>query len=375
MRRLASLFIGVLMLTAAQPAGALAVLPTVGTSVRSEPLVWEQTALSQRMDRLAAPRSGALFAARLTSEDSPVAGPPFRSDDGGMTWRPVALVEAVDELRRKGLQVGVAVDPTDHTTTYALARPGLYKSDDDAQSWQRIDAPRIPGYFTLMALHVSPADHQIVYAAAKTQYGGLAPGDSPVWWLRRSDDGGATWQEIETRESGDSYQIWISALYPLPHDPDRVLRAIGGGGGGVRGHDVELSIDRGATWTQVLSSGSGRGPWYPRHFACDSDGTIYVGGSDQAGDVLVSSSDGGQTWASVPTAPSAGAHGLATDPTKPGRLYAAALAGVKRSDDGGSTWTDIGSGTPGAIGDIALGIDQRFLFAATDSGVWRLPLP
>jgi len=216
-----------------------------------------------------------------------------------MTWRLVPLPEIVDEARRKGLQVGVAIDPTNHGITYALARAGLYKSDDDTQSWHRVDAPRIPGYFTLMALDVSPANHQIIYASAKTQYGGLAPGATPVWWLRRSDDGGATWQEIETRESGDNDSVWISALYPLPHDPDRVLRAIGSGGGGVNGHDLELSIDRGATWTRVLASGSGRGQWYPRHFASGPDGTIYVSGSGQAGDVIVSSADGGQTWTMV----------------------------------------------------------------------------
>jgi photosystem II stability/assembly factor-like uncharacterized protein len=292
-----------------------------------------------------------------------------------MTWRLAPLPEAVDEAGRKGLDVGVTVDPTNHGIVYALARAGLYKSDNDAGSWQRVDAPRIPGYFTLMALDVSPADHQIIYTAAKTEYGGQAPGANPVWWLRRSDDGGASWQEIETRETGDSDRVWISAFYPLPHDPDRVLRAIGSGGGGVFGHDVELSTDRGTTWTRVLTSGSGRGQWYPKHFASGPDGTIYIGGSSQVGNVVVSSTDGGQTWAPILARPGVGANGLATDPTQPGRLYAAGKNGVRRSDDGGSTWTDLGSGTPGVLSDLALGIDQRFLFAATHSGVWRLPLP
>jgi photosystem II stability/assembly factor-like uncharacterized protein len=366
--------VGIMMMTA-QPAGAVGVPSTVGTSVRSEPLVWEQTALTQRMDRLVAPQSGALYAARLTSPESPVAGPPYRSDDGGMTWRQVPLPGALDEAWRKGLQVGIAFDPTNHGITYGLARAGLYKSADDTQSWQRVDAPSIPGFFTLMALNVSPADHQIIYASAKTQYGGLAPGATPVWWLRRSDDGGATWLEIETRESGDNENVWISAFYPLPGDPDRVLRAIGSGGGGANGHNLELSVDRGASWTRVLASGSGRGQWYPKHFAAGPDGTIYVSGNGQVGDVVVSSTDGGQTWRNVPTAPMAGANGLATDPTQPGRLYAAGKNGVRRSDDGGSTWADLGSGTPGTLSDLALGIDQHFLFAATDSGVWRLPLP
>ena len=48
---------------------------------------------------------------------------------------------------------------------------------------------------------------------------------------------------------------------------------------------------------------------------------------------------------------------------------------VKQTDDAGQTWNDIGTGAPGEIHDLVVGLDGRYLFAATESGVWRLPLP
>jgi hypothetical protein len=42
------------------------------------------------------------------------------------------------------------------------------------------------------------------------------------------------------------------------------------------------------------------------------------------------------------------------------------------SPDGGLTWLDLGGRDLGRIRNLALGIDGRYLYAATDHGLWRL---
>jgi hypothetical protein len=49
-------------------------------------------------------------------------------------------------------------------------------------------------------------------------------------------------------------------------------------------------------------------------------------------------------------------------------------SGVALSTDGGQTWNDLGNQQTGKIADLVLGIDGRYPFLATDSGVARLAL-
>ena len=46
---------------------------------------------------------------------------------------------------------------------------------------------------------------------------------------------------------------------------------------------------------------------------------------------------------------------------------------VRTSSDGGQTWVDLGQGLPGPAASLALGIDGRNLYAATESGVSPAP--
>jgi photosystem II stability/assembly factor-like uncharacterized protein len=65
---------------------------------------------------------------------------------------------------------------------------------------------------------------------------------------------------------------------------------------------------------------------------------------------------------------------MAADPAMPDRVYVAMRSGsVLRSDDAGQTWTDLGL-TEQTVNDLALGVDRKNLYAATDQGVLRLPL-
>lgn len=79
--------------------------------------------------------------------------------------------------------------------------------------------------------------------------------------------------------------------------------------------------------------------------------------------------------------------GLAYDPAVPDRVYVGVNENVRESSntrrvgrrvitsgDGGATWMNLSEQDIGAIQALALGIDGRNLYAATDQGVWRLPL-
>jgi hypothetical protein len=97
--------------------------------------------------------------------------------------------------------------------------------------------------------------------------------------------------------------------------------------------------------------------------------------SDDPTQELHRSDDGGLNWTLASTfATKANGQGLEYDPATPDRVYVApGSGGVKRSDDGGQTWTDLGLADQ-RVNGLALGVDGGNLYAATDTGVFRLPL-
>jgi hypothetical protein len=44
------------------------------------------------------------------------------------------------------------------------------------------------------------------------------------------------------------------------------------------------------------------------------------------------------------------------------------------SRDDGLNWSELAQGIDGSVNDLVLGVDGANLYAATDSGIWRLPL-
>jgi photosystem II stability/assembly factor-like uncharacterized protein len=91
---------------------------------------------------------------------------------------------------------------------------------------------------------------------------------------------------------------------------------------------------------------------------------------------LYKSDDHGVTWTKVATYEAKGESvtGLAYDPSTPDRVYVAVSnAGIRKSDDGGQSWTDLGLAEQ-KVNDLALGVDGASLYAATDTGVFRMPL-
>ena len=81
--------------------------------------------------------------------------------------------------------------------------------------------------------------------------------------------------------------------------------------------------------------------------------------------------------------------GLAYDPLDPDHVWVERTTGtvdpndprtvtsssqLQESGDGGVSWADLGQPIEGSVNDLVLGVDGENLYAAAESGVWRLPV-
>ncbi len=344
---------------------------------------WEPTALAVPTGTLSTPASGAFFVA--------VEGGLFRSDDAGASWRAVDV-----PARPPGWRGLAAVALSDHAVIYAAGEDGLYRTTDDAASWRLV----LPTPWSIYGLAVSPVDPALVYLAMR---------DSDRAGVRvesrrlRSRDGGATWDELEHRAPSSPCAWTAPILAPHPTDAGRVFSAHSCVAGRTLSLDLDQSIDQWAT-TTVVATGFRQGRWYARELAGGRGtlpGRYYLAATrdDRVGGAgLFRSDDDGATWAEVlgsprergqlgeRIAPEVRHRALAYDPSSPERVYlaweevvgagqeAARTHRVLASPDGGASWADLSGPDFPAVRDLALGIDGRYLYAATDRGVWRLPI-
>lgn len=342
--------------------------------------VWELTGLSEPVQELYTPASGALLA-RTT-------GGLWRSDDGGTSWAPVPLPPPPPDPQQRIVEV----DPTNHDVLYAGGAAGLYRSPDRGAHWSLI----LPTDRDVEAVAVSPADPRLVYVGLKR---------FSQFWFLRSRDAGATWEELE-----DTYRSLCTWAVPIleshPSDVNRLFRTAGCYAGRNTWDELAESRNQGATWTPRFGSGQVEDP---QHAFPD----ILVGGHGAAperyylaaqrhrllGDSsLFRSDDDAASWVEVlafrsggsndqPDVPNVRIGGLAHDPAQPDHAYVALNrtsgpawdqtwlgSQVLLSEDSGGMWSALGQQDLGRVADLALGIDARYLYAATDHGLWRLPV-
>jgi photosystem II stability/assembly factor-like uncharacterized protein len=342
---------------------------------------WEPTALGSPVERLFAPRSGAFFARTKDAF--------LRSDDGGASWRQVSLPANAKIA---------GVDPTNHTILYAAGPAGLYKTADDAASWQLIvstDAGVGP-------LAISPVDHNLLYLTLLTGNSVRRNG----YFFRRSRDGGVSWQELEGSDNPVSCGYSTLILQADPSDVNQVYRARSCYSGSTHDVTMQHSTDQGATWSDLLHVDGEEiarlvGMASGRMYAIGNAGNAMASGPNSS---LLRTDDGGNTWQEVLPLPGNWSHGvrddqgnlvlddqghavsvplhvvrihaLTYDPAQPDRVYLARdeASQIQASTDGGLTWTDAGQREFSAVNDLTVGIDGRNLYAATDEGVWRLGL-
>jgi photosystem II stability/assembly factor-like uncharacterized protein len=376
---LTPLFLALALVAAGGPVGQV-------RAQADRPADWTLTGLREPVSRLFTPDSGGFFA--LTRDQL------LRSHDAGATWTPLPLPFVAPGPR--GLRA--AVDPTNHDVLYVGSGDGLFRSVDAGGTWSRLSIPPPATPWPSEApdrIVVSAADPEVVYLAVTAN-----EAISARFRFLRSRDGGATWDALE--EANNSLCGWgVRILQAHPTDPRRVLRTASCYAGRNLSDALRESRDQAATWRilyeprlafpTALVGGQGTAPgrWY---LAANHD-------ARSGGSTLFRSDDDGGTWQSVlvfqgggtiggADSPNVQMGGLAYDPAAPERLFVGlnetssqaatpppARSRVTTSADGGQTWTDLGRPDLGAINALAVGIDGRNLYAATEQGLWRLGWP
>ncbi len=144
----------------------------------------------------------------------------FKSEDGGSTWRKVLFVNETTGA------CDLSMDQSDPDVLYAGMwdhqrfpwkirsggkGSGLYKSADGGESWHRLynGLPKIMGK---VAIAVSPADPNVVYANIEAEKGGVY----------RSDDGGEVWQQVNDERVTYARSWYYMEIFPDPKDKETV---------------------------------------------------------------------------------------------------------------------------------------------------------
>ena len=281
----------------------------------------------------------------------------------------------------------LAADPTTEGVVYAAAGTGgIWKSTNSGQTF----ASTWPSSYVQSMGAVAVDENGVVWVGTgePDMGGGTAYYGDGVY---RSDDAGATWDNVGLPNSGSVGAIAIDQT-----DPDRVFVAAQG-----RLHDTDgqrglyLTEDGGATWDLVLEGEESDGlesigavdvaisPNNPDLVLATlwdkiraQDGRIYGKGSK-----LYRSTDGGQTWTDEQQAPLpisydddvdpitqtyVGRMGIAFAPTEPGRVYLISSAaggnfnGYFTSTNNGADWTAVGPTSGGVLQQISGGFAWWF---------------
>ena len=233
--------------------------------------------------------------------------------------------------------------------------------------WERVTGLRTG---VVGALTIAPSNPDVIYA-------GFDSNDMSVW---RSDDAGATW--LHVTESAH-----VSGVAVKPTDSNTVIHGVIEGDllfsseGGLES-DIALSL-RGTD--NYRFSAVAYAPSSPE-IAYSSSSGRREGSQDRRGDSaeVYLSSDSGRNWTLVGVCGGCGVfHAIVVDASDKDLLYAATATGVRRSSDGGATWSaNLLTGLngretevlgialkPGSTGHMLAATSERGVFRSDDSGM------
>jgi photosystem II stability/assembly factor-like uncharacterized protein len=290
----------------------------------------------------------------------------WKSTDRGATWsQPTGLPP--DLLYAYAL----AIDPMNSDTIYAGCMNQndgmtIFKSTDGGDHWAEADTGMnsVPGSY-VSAIAVDPDHPSTIYASS----------DQGFW---RSTDGAGTW----TLMSADVR--YVNSIAVDPEDTSRLFASDYQSG-------LRRSLDGGRTW-QAVNNGR---PFASIHClgADPSDDRTIFAGTDSNG--IFRSTDDGASWSALPgELPFDSVTSVSVDPFDPSRIYTSLLShGVYRSTDAGASWSNVlpqlfdssfevtaATGIPG----LAYATTDRGLYASHDGGTswsvlqpdfWKVILP
>jgi photosystem II stability/assembly factor-like uncharacterized protein len=228
----------------------------------------------------------------------------YRSKDGGQKWEKVHYINentgaadlSMDVSNPRILYAGM----WDHQRYPWKVRSGgdgsgIWKSVDGGDTWQKLKTG-LPEKMGKVAVAVSPANPQRVYANIEAEKGGVF----------RSDDAGKTWQQVNSQRVTVARAWYYIEIFPDPVNPDGLY---------VLNAPMLKSTDGGRSFQPVPNPHSDQhdlwiNPANPQNMILANDGGACV------------TFNGGQTWSSQSNQPTAQFYRVIADRRFPYHLYA-----------------------------------------------------
>lgn len=139
-------------------------------------------------------------------------GGTFRTDDGGEKWTPLNAGVAADFLPSPYPEVGQCVHklllhPAQLGRLWQQNHCGVYRSDDGAESWERLDGNGLPSGFGYPIM-LDPNDPDTAYVIPERSMEYHYPPDARLC-VYRTRDGGRTWEPMP---DGLPERSWVAVL-------------------------------------------------------------------------------------------------------------------------------------------------------------------
>lgn len=254
----------------------------------------------------------------------------YKSTDGGTTWRKVLYVNDMAGA------VDLIIDPTNsrvlyastwrvQRTPYSLSSGGpgskLWKSTDSGETWTEISSNEgFPtGTLGIMGVTVSPVQKDRVWAIVEHKEKG---------GLYRSEDGGATWKQVNDERKLRQRAWYYSRVYADTQDADIVYVM------NVRYH---RSTDGGSTFSTYNAP---HGDHHDLWIAPENNQRMII--ADDGGAQV--SFDAGENWSTYYNQPTAQFYRVTTDNAFPYRIYVAqqdnSTIRIRHRSDGNSITED-----------------------------------
>lgn len=228
----------------------------------------------------------------------------YKSTDGGKTWENVHFVDentgcadiSMDPSNPRILYAGM----WDHQRTPWNVRSGgpgsgIYKSTDAGETWTKLEKG-LPAEMGKVAVDVSPANPQVVYANIEAEKGGVF----------RSKDGGKSWTQTTSARNTITRAWYYIEIFADPQDENKVY---------VLNSNMLKSIDGGKTFSSINNPHTDQ-----HHMWINPDNTENIVLSNDGGCVVTF--NGGLSWSSIENQPTAQFYRVIADDQFPYKLYA-----------------------------------------------------
>jgi photosystem II stability/assembly factor-like uncharacterized protein len=287
----------------------------------------------------------------------------YRSKDGGGTWEKVLYISTTTGI------IDLDMDANDPRVLYAASwraerKPwdfiggpnegGIFKTTDGGDTWTQLTEGLPEGVVGKLAVTVSPANPNRLWAVVEADAGGLY----------RSDDAGQSWRLVNPSRRLRARAWYYTNVYADPKDENTVYYL---------GEDVFKSTDGGETLEEVPV------PHVDNHdlWINPDEPKIMIEANDGGATVTF---NGGETWTTQMNQPTAEIYRVTVDNDFPYRVYGAqqdnsTLRIPSRTAGPGITlqhWEAVGGGESG---HIAVDLDDPdIVYAGTHGQISRIDL-